>query len=933
MRPTTRSLAKAIASVTAAALFAVTLTGVTAPPAAAAAPAVTGTEADLGVAIPGVAGAVRSEQSDQGALADGRYLAYYASDGGPGVAARFLAMAFDGTLAAEVPIPQGTNVESLVYSPASKTVFVAANGASVSYLYEWDGATLQPRATLNGHEVMRLAAAPDGAIYIGTFALSNGRLYRWSGGTLTDLGQPFPGESYVRSLAVDASYVWASNDLVGAAKLMRVRRSDNARHAISVPAAFSSERSAFSMTRTGNWLFLRTVNNNRLFAYDVAGNAFRNFNDQVLRDRTVPEVANPVGYLTGVSQFAVSPILEGKYVYLQRANAGVMRVDVTNGLKTVRVDKYHQDDNTSPMPGASVANPQSWAWLSNIGGRSGSSLVATTADGRIVVNTRGQTGQLTLNMPAQDSPSRIDTVGSDSAGRIYSGGFDLPAGIGLHNPGTGKSSVLAGPQIEGFGRFNSSIVMGGYTGVAQQGGPLYLYSGSGQPQFKRYLGNSQERPVAIQQVGSQVAIGSVPIKNTLGGALSMWNPSTNALTVKRNIIPNHSVISLGTTNGLVVGGSSNVGGTGSTPTATGAQIFTYNPANGAVRTFTPPRFESSTYSFVAAITPDPAAPGHIWAISTGYLIQFRVAADGAITLTKNLGTIPSTSSPTGKGLGIVFSGGTMFATIDGGISAVNTQTGEKKVIAATTATGPVVGLTADTQGRLYYARGSHLYRFTPTGGLEPPPPPPGPSPTSKYVTAVYRDLFGRTPDAGGLATWTNALTTGTPRTAVADSITGSDEYRSRLIRTAYADYLGRSPDPAGLANWLTAMRRGLTIQQMESGFISSPEYYGKAGGTPSSWVRKLYADVLGRSAGASEVNHWVSVLSRGASRSDVALGFLLSTEHLATVINGHYQHLLGRNLDPAGKITWVQAIQRGVRIERVIAGIIASAEYWNRNTR
>jgi hypothetical protein len=43
-------------------------------------------------------------------------------------------------------------------------------------------------------------------------------------------------------------------------------------------------------------------------------------------------------------------------------------------------------------------------------------------------------------------------------------------------------------------------------------------------------------------------------------------------------------------------------------------------------------------------------------ISTGYLIQFRVADDGSITLTKNLGAIPNTTSPTGKGLGIVFVG-------------------------------------------------------------------------------------------------------------------------------------------------------------------------------------------------------------------------------------------------------------------------------------
>src|SRR5665648_601417 len=50
-----------------------------------------------------------------------------------------------------------------------------------------------------------------------------------------------------------------------------------------------------------------------------------------------------------------------------------------------------------------------------------------------------------------------------------------------------------------------------------------------------------------------------------------------------------------------------------------------------------------------------------------------------------------------------------------------------------------------------------------------------------YVSAVYRDLFGRSPDPSGLRTWTNALLTGTPRVAVANSITSSAEYRLSLI--------------------------------------------------------------------------------------------------------------------------------------------------------
>ena len=132
-----------------------------------------------------------------------------------------------------------------------------------------------------------------------------------------------------------------------------------------------------------------------------------------------------------------------------------------------------------------------------------------------------------------------------------------------------------------------------------------------------------------------------------------------------------------------------------------------------------------------------------------------------------------------------------------------------------------------------------------------------------------------------------------------------------------------------MAGWLGALNSGSTISQMESGFIGSPEYYGRAGSTDSAWVTSLYADVLHRPAAASEVSGWTQALSNGASRQDVSMGFLLSTEHLTAVVNGYYQHLLGRELDPSGKAGWVGILQAGGRDETIIGGIIASDEYFN----
>ncbi|WP_217614373.1 DUF4214 domain-containing protein [Cellulomonas sp. GbtcB1] len=200
----------------------------------------------------------------------------------------------------------------------------------------------------------------------------------------------------------------------------------------------------------------------------------------------------------------------------------------------------------------------------------------------------------------------------------------------------------------------------------------------------------------------------------------------------------------------------------------------------------------------------------------------------------------------------------------------------------------------------------------------------------RYVTKVYQDLFLRAPDPTGLTSWTRNLLAGQPRVAVANAITGSDEYRSRLIAGAYQTYLGRSPDPAGAASWLRAMQTGSTVQSIEGGFIASAEYYQRAGGSNSAWVARLYQHVLNRNPSAAEITGWTRQLAQGKSRTSVAMGFLLSSEHLTTVVDGYYVDLLDRHIDAVGQASWVSQIQRGGRVEAIIGGIIASQEYFSK---
>ena len=76
------------------------------------------------------------------------------------------------------------------------------------------------------------------------------------------------------------------------------------------------------------------------------------------------------------------------------------------------------------------------------------------------------------------------------------------------------------------------------------------------------------------------------------------------------------------------------------------------------------------------------------------------------------------------------------------------------------------------------------------------------SPNSAYVQTVFRNLLGRTVDAGGLAYWTGVLDSGVPRSTVSWALVNSTEYRSNVISGMYRTFLNRNTDTAGLNYWV-----------------------------------------------------------------------------------------------------------------------------------
>jgi hypothetical protein len=97
-----------------------------------------------------------------------------------------------------------------------------------------------------------------------------------------------------------------------------------------------------------------------------------------------------------------------------------------------------------------------------------------------------------------------------------------------------------------------------------------------------------------------------------------------------------------------------------------------------------------------------------------------------------------------------------------------------------------------------------------------------------FVTALYGDLLGRTPDAAGLAMWTNALGSGMSRQQVAMAVLSSQEWRNGLVAAYYEAYLGRPADTGGLVFWTTQMANGVSDETVQASIIGSQEYFNIA---------------------------------------------------------------------------------------------------------
>jgi hypothetical protein len=190
-----------------------------------------------------------------------------------------------------------------------------------------------------------------------------------------------------------------------------------------------------------------------------------------------------------------------------------------------------------------------------------------------------------------------------------------------------------------------------------------------------------------------------------------------------------------------------------------------------------------------------------------------------------------------------------------------------------------------------------------------------------YVQGMYNDLLARTGALTEVIPWANTYIADPVNgaTMVTSAIANSDAALLWTINSYYLKFLGRTAETSGAQYWLSQVRAGLSLEGVQAGITSSPEFLAD---TSSHYVQGLYRAFLGRTGSAAELAYWQALLPTQGNQA-VALGIAESAEAKGGFIRAAYQSYLHRAAG-ASEVSYWQGQGSEFSIQ---VGILSSQEY------
>ncbi len=221
---------------------------------------------------------------------------------------------------------------------------------------------------------------------------------------------------------------------------------------------------------------------------------------------------------------------------------------------------------------------------------------------------------------------------------------------------------------------------------------------------------------------------------------------------------------------------------------------------------------------------------------------------------------------------------------------------------------------------------------------------------------TYQAVFARTPDPGGFLWWYEQLRAGMTRTEVASAFAASPEFIGEnrvgdeaFVGLLYRNAFGRNPDAAGEQFWVSLLRSGVARGEVVVAFADAPEFSPETAFDASDVIRmwrlgapdatetqivNVYCAVLNREPGASDFAGWRHATGIGfLPISEVASSLVISSEFQSShgapsgpaLVDLLYRNLLDRAPDRAGAAFWISRFETSADRGSVVAAFADSA--------
>ena len=234
-------------------------------------------------------------------------------------------------------------------------------------------------------------------------------------------------------------------------------------------------------------------------------------------------------------------------------------------------------------------------------------------------------------------------------------------------------------------------------------------------------------------------------------------------------------------------------------------------------------------------------------------------------------------------------------------------------------------------------------------------------PVAAFVKRAYSLILDREADQGGLDYWVKGLNDKTLKGGdIVSQFMNSDEYvlanhpNADAVTAVYKTMLDRDPDASGLAYWVGLLDQLCSYNKIISGFCDSPEFkgvceqYGIEPGTVATeprdvnpnvtaFVARFYECALNRKFDNKGLNYWVNVLlTKEMTPYQAAHEFVFSPEAVARQLDDSefvtmlYNLYMDREPEAGGLTYWVgQLDNNNVTREAVEVGFAQSPEFQN----